>query len=563
MRIVVGLLFAASLCGGCGRSVFEGGFAGDELDASTVTSDGPRPDGGRPDASRDAGPDGGRDTGVECPGSCSFLDTACSRGTCDRGSGQCVSEPLPTGSRCDDGDPCTQSDTCFNGGFCSGRPLDCSGLDGVCRRGVCDPANGGRCSSVPARDGDACEDGVMCTVGDFCIQGMCNSGQPVGGCSNPAPIPLVVGTQRLTAALGCTADDVRTSCGLRSGDDAVWMLFNDGPRVFQVVAPAIGRGNSLAVATQCGDPGSELSCTARAGPDLTADQMVGAGPVVVAIDPGAGGFPGGVSQLQVTIDPHDRCSGAIPLTLPAIGDTLERAGTTSGANDDFQAQCAGGTASPDHVYQLTVSQPSLVDFRLDVPPSGVTYDAAMFLFDGACTGGAVLTLACDDDANGNVQPRFETTLQPGTYFLVVDGFSSGSAGEYLLHITTRPTLQTFVFPDLADARLQQVSGVYSQDGDFVEGARRPPLMTVSRADLELQIDNQLGCDVVDLAISINGQVVGTTSIFPGMVNLSLNLAFPPIVGPNYSIRYEVLRDLTLNCGGIDLPLGVSTVTLSP
>ncbi len=563
MRAVVGLLAVATLSlSGCGRSIFELGLPGEGQDASAPT-DGPVRDIGPRDAGRDGGPDIGPitrpDIGPVCNQDCSMFDTPCTRGVCDANSGQCVRQNRTDGTSCDDGSSCSVGDACRSG-RCVGRGIDCSFLDGPCTQGVCDPNRPGQCISRASPDGSPCEDGLMCTMGDLCIQGFCNSGSATGGCSAPHEIPLVVGTQSLRAPLGCSADEVRNSCARITGDDAVWRLFADGPRLLQVSAPSPGRNASLSFQTRCGDTGSEGVCATPGGGRLTAQQLVQAGSNFVAVDPGNTGFPGNLSQIDVTIDPHDRCAGAVSLTVPPVGVTVEAAGMTIGANDDFQG--CGGPGAPDHVYRVTVNQPSLVDFSLVVPPSGNSYDSLMYLFAGPCREGQQMFLACDDDANGNGQPRFSTTLQPGTYFLVIDGFSS-NAGEYALRMTTQPTMATFVFPDFADARLQQVGNMFSQDGDFVEGARRPPLMSVGNAAINLQISNGMMCDTLDLAVMINGVMVGTSPVFPGMTNLNLNFVFPPIAGPNYSVRYEVLRDVAPGCGGVDLPLGISTVTLGP
>jgi len=75
-------------------------------------------------------------------GSCAFAandavcdDTnACTTDLC--GASGCVNSVDATATTCDDGDPCTLTDTC-NAGTCSGTPLDCSSLDTDCEVGVC------------------------------------------------------------------------------------------------------------------------------------------------------------------------------------------------------------------------------------------------------------------------------------------------------------------------------------------------------------------------------------------------------------------------------------------
>lgn len=67
-------------------------------------------------------------------------------------------------------------DPCGGVDLCSG--VDCSGLDGDCTLGVCNPADG-QCQAQPANDGGPCEDGDLCTTADTCAAGACSSGPDV------------------------------------------------------------------------------------------------------------------------------------------------------------------------------------------------------------------------------------------------------------------------------------------------------------------------------------------------------------------------------------------------
>jgi hypothetical protein len=75
---------------------------------------------------------------------------------------------------CDDGDPCTASDTCSTL-VCGGVPIDCD--DGlVCTSDACSE---GACVHVPY-SGLACDDGEVCTKSDQCQLGVCE-GTPTSG----------------------------------------------------------------------------------------------------------------------------------------------------------------------------------------------------------------------------------------------------------------------------------------------------------------------------------------------------------------------------------------------
>ncbi|RME37020.1 MAG: hypothetical protein D6788_10395 [Planctomycetota bacterium] len=170
---------------------------------------------------------------------CSALDDVCVMGVCDPATGQCTTTPTNEGGICDDGNACTTSDVCTSGvcvgtaipgcqvcqvdadcddgnvctqnvcvngtcsttnltgscddgdrctvndvcaaGVCAGTPVDCTALSDACNIGTCNPATG-TCFAQPTNEGRVCDDGLPCTSGDVCSNGVC-SGSLVG---NPA-----------------------------------------------------------------------------------------------------------------------------------------------------------------------------------------------------------------------------------------------------------------------------------------------------------------------------------------------------------------------------------------
>jgi len=82
----------------------------------------------------------------------------------------------PPDAPCEDGDPCTTSDTCGAGGACEpGTQVACADDGNACTDDVCDSSTGA--CGVP-RAG-ACDDGDACTTGDTCNAGQCG-GDAVG-----------------------------------------------------------------------------------------------------------------------------------------------------------------------------------------------------------------------------------------------------------------------------------------------------------------------------------------------------------------------------------------------
>ena len=116
-------------------------------------------------------------------------DNPCTEDLCDAVKG-CVYSPLNLA--CDDGNPCTTGDHCDKG-LCVWSELKGCDDGNICTTDGCDPEQGG-CTHVP--NNQPCDDQDMCTAGDKCSAGQCQSGLPVlcddgNGCSDDSCNPLV------------------------------------------------------------------------------------------------------------------------------------------------------------------------------------------------------------------------------------------------------------------------------------------------------------------------------------------------------------------------------------
>ena len=92
----------------------------------------------------------------------------CTNDVCNIVNGQCVNQPVPDNTNCNDGDSCTFDDICFNG-ICNGTEKNCN--DGnICTDDVCNPSNG---CCEPINNMAQCDDGNVCTLSDTCDNGTC------------------------------------------------------------------------------------------------------------------------------------------------------------------------------------------------------------------------------------------------------------------------------------------------------------------------------------------------------------------------------------------------------
>jgi hypothetical protein len=132
-----------------------------------------------------------------------------------------------TGAACDDGLFCTQIDTCNSGGTCVGSGDPCDGADGDsdCSEGCNETAN--NCSGADP-SGSPCDDGLFCTETDTCNgSGSCNgSGNPCNGPDGDADCSETCNE----SANACSANDPNgTDCGGCSTCSNGACNFNCGP----------------------------------------------------------------------------------------------------------------------------------------------------------------------------------------------------------------------------------------------------------------------------------------------------------------------------------------------
>src|SRR5205823_4517135 len=93
-------------------------------------------------------------------------------GTCNTATGQCSNPSASNGTACNDGNACTQTDTCQSGTCTGSSPVVCTASDQCHVAGTCNAATG-QCPNPNASNGTACNDGNACTQTDTCQNGSC------------------------------------------------------------------------------------------------------------------------------------------------------------------------------------------------------------------------------------------------------------------------------------------------------------------------------------------------------------------------------------------------------
>ena len=103
-------------------------------------------------------------------------------------------------------------------------------------------------------------------------------------------------------------------------------------------------------------------------------------------------------------------------------------GNTCGMIRDHDVGC--GSSARDAVFRFTVSTTSVIRISAE----GSSYDTAIGLRSSTGTN-----IECDDDDGPGTTSYIERTLAPGTYYVVVTGWST-SCGDYRLSIGGAPAL---------------------------------------------------------------------------------------------------------------------------
>jgi hypothetical protein len=267
---------------------------------------------------------------------------------------------------CDDGDACTQGDSCQSTGGCTGSSVACD--DGnACTDDACDLAKG--CTGTA--NAAACDDANPCTTGDVCAGGSCKPmGQVACDDGNPCTVDMcdaILGCVHVpTNGKACTADSDPCTQDVCQGGACVAIKLQSVCTIKKACVPAgsASEGNPCLVC----DP----SKNAGAWTQLD-DKPCNDGNACTQFDICAGGL----------------CVGELALC-------------------DDKNPCTKNTCTPETGCVFIASQASCDDVNLCT-----TGDQCV---KGKCVGTMVPASACADDnpcTNDACDPSFGCTHAPG------------------------------------------------------------------------------------------------------------------------------------------------------
>lgn len=140
--------------------------------------------------------------------------------------------------------------------------------------------------------------------------------------------------------------------------------------------------------------------------------------------------------------PGDGCSPTCKFEKPKGPDTCGyvasfpypvTSGFTVGYHDDYDAPCGALTGGPDTVYGFYTSVPGTV--TADV--SG-DFDIVLGLYDGCTSGKLSGLIGCSDSDVATAPEEIKSHVNPGAYFLLIDGYDAQATGKFQLDLQFQP-----------------------------------------------------------------------------------------------------------------------------
>ncbi len=157
---------------------------------------------------------------------------------------------------------------------------------------------------------------------------------------------------------------------------------------------------------------------------LTVKAAAGAGAWVAAA--WAGGVPSSPSATAPQAAANGTCEAPIPLASGTVSGS-----TTHGEHEN--AGSCGQSDSRELVYELDVAHRERITIEVEA-----RFDSVLYIRKDDC-GDPSSEIDCNDDGPDRTHSRLERTLEPGKYFVFVDGYGQES-GTFKMTVSTSDVL---------------------------------------------------------------------------------------------------------------------------
>lgn len=378
----------------------------------------------------------------DCNGVADCFDPAC------QDVPDCGCVPAPGGEDCGNGldDDCDTTVDC-NDAQCVGTPAcGCAGAEaGLCVNGFDDDCDG----ALDCDDPDCLPDPACSCMGEVetCMGGTDDDCDLMIDCADPDCEGLFPCT--------CVGGPTAEQCD--DGTD------NDCDDLVDCADP------SCAVSMSCDDCEPEQCGN---GSDEDCDGLIDCADPACVFDPGC--MPQAEicnNDLDDDFDGLTDCDDPDCAAVPVCAQSQANCGTaasifasgtffgdTTGHTNNTEGSCGGGAG--EAVFRLVLFEPS----RVILTSTGSSFDSVLYVRSGSCTLGQ--ELACDDDSGGSWSSLIELTLlQPGTYFVFLDGytidpFGGPNEGPWQLNVDILANP-----PEVCDDVIDNDGDVYADCGD--------------------------------------------------------------------------------------------------
>lgn len=242
-----------------------------------------------------------------------------------------------------------------------------------------------------------------------------------------APIPLTLGV-RTPGSLMDHEDDVETTCGFHYREAIYSFTLSERRDVLVEIDGGTTYFNA-SIRTSCADSAGQLRCNGGA-PIRQRLRDLPAGTYFVIVESSrAPSFQitvtDSVPTTTTVVSGNDTCDTAF--VVPPTGGFFT--GNTSGMTNDYTTAVCGAMAqSRDAAFRVDLTSRR----RIVASTEGSAFDTVLHLQGATCRSG--FDLFCFDDSGTGSWSLMDVTVEPGTYYIVVDGWGTAAAGDYALEV---------------------------------------------------------------------------------------------------------------------------------
>jgi len=223
-------------------------------------------------------------------------------------------------------------------------------------------------------------------------------------------------------------DDIAGKCSTPGAPDVIYKLeLTTRSRVTARFASQEGE-HVFVLLRNCTDKTSEVACSANL------DEVLPPGTYWLAVD---GGNREGLGRFNFSVAAKDVTAQEAACKAPPLLVANQKVtGTTVAAGDKFTTSCGGkedAQSSPDRVFKLVLTAKTKIQLLLATPNhDGVLAIRKSCLDPPQMRSVRNAETACNNDSPDNRHSKIDATLEPGTYFVVVDGHTAKNEGPFTL-----------------------------------------------------------------------------------------------------------------------------------